>query len=311
VSWRKRLCVVLVAVAAGLLAAAPTGAIAQTAAAGRMTVLVSPVSTDKALQGLPGSYSDDALRREIEVALENTGYFTVASREKHDLDPVLKEYARAKKRPTAAFKMAKFVFNPTLEGFNLTERRRRTPNMRGKDTVTVQGSINMTIEVVNVSDGSVQSRIQIDSPYQTGARLLDPLPNDPLTRTDAYNGPPTPEELRGAYQDFGRVFAKRVLDQVYPAVVVQRSGDRVYISRGSDAGYQIGDNLRVIHRGGAIRHPLTQEIIGYDESTVGQVRVVETLPKMTIAEITSSSGQVAAGDIVREPPPPPVPRDVD
>ncbi len=306
---RTRRLVLAVLGAAGLAAIVPTSVDAQ--AAGRKTVLVSPVATDKALTNLPRSYSDDALRREIEVALENTGYFTVATRDKRDLDPVLKEYVRAKRRSAGAFKMAQLVLNPILEGFDLTERRRRTPMMRGKDTVTVQGVINMTIEVIDVSNGSVQTRIQIDAPYRTASRLLDPLPNDPLTRTDAYNGPPTPEELRGAYQEFGRVFAKRVLDQVFPAVIVQNSANRVYISRGSDAGYRIGDRLRVIHQGPPIRHPVTQEIIGRVEDAVGEVRVVETLPKMTIAEIVGSSGQIAVGDIVREPPPPPAPRDDD
>jgi hypothetical protein len=281
-------------------------------AQGRKTVLVSPVRTDPALAGrLPITYSADALRRELEVALETTGVFTVASRDHRDLDPVLDEIARAKRRPRGEFRMAELILNPVLEGFSINERRRPAPMMRNKDSVSVSGVIALTVEVMNVSDGSVQTRMQIDLAYQTPEHLADPMANDPLVYSSAHHGDASPEEIKASYQALGRVFAKRVLDQVYPAVVAQRSGDRIYISRGEDAGYRVGDVLRIIRRGAPIRHPVTQQIIGYDEQTVGEAKVIETLPRMTVAKITSSTAEAAAGDIVREPVADPPPRDDD
>jgi len=274
---------------------------------GRTIALVSPIESDPALAGrLPPTYSPDALRRELEVALETTGLFTVPSRDKHDLDPLLREFAAAKRRPRGDFHMAQLILNPTLEGFDIHERRRRAPMMKSKDALSVVGTFSMTVEVMNVSDGSVQTRMQIDVPYQTAERLTDPLANDPLSgesseRRDIYNGNATPEELKAAYEAVGRAFATRVADQVYPALVAQRTGDRIYITRGEDAGYQVGDVLQIIRRGEPIRNPVTHEVIGTAEQPVGEAKVVQVLPRMTIAQVTTASADVAIGDIVRAP----------
>src|ERR1700761_5577242 len=92
-----RLAAACVFVSATFLSFATTAVAAE---AGRTVTLVSPIERDPALDGrLPPTYSPDALRRELEVALETTGLFTVASRDKHDLDPVLRELALSKHRP--------------------------------------------------------------------------------------------------------------------------------------------------------------------------------------------------------------------
>ena len=173
--------------------------------------------------------------------------------------------------------------------------------MRGKDSVSVSGTIAMTVQVLNVLDGSVQTRMQIDFPYQTPERLTDPLTNDPLAQSSVFNGPPTPEELKSAYEEMGRLFAKRVLDQVDPTLVAQKTGDLVYLTRGEDSGYHVGDLLRVMRRGAEIRNPVTHEVLDRIDEQIAEVKVVEVRPRVTIAQIVKSSKDVVAGDIVREP----------
>lgn len=271
-------------------------------AEGRKVVLVSSIRTDSAVAGrLPATYSAEALRRELEVALESTGLFTVPTRDHGDLDPVLDELARSGRRPSkGSLRDAELILNPILEGFSLAERRRRAPNMRGKDSISVNGDISLTVVVLEISTGRVQTRMPVDLHYHSAERLADPLANDPLVRSDAYNGPPTPEESKVAYQAFGRAFAKRVLDQVYPALVAMHTGDQIYITRGEDSGYEIGEVLRIMRRGAEVRDPVTNEVLDRSDTQIGEAKIVEVRPRVSIAQITSSTTEIVIGDIVRE-----------
>ena len=82
------------------------------------------------------------------IRTTGTGLFTVPSRDKHDLDPLLREFAAAKRRPRGDFHMAQLILNPTLEGFDIHERRRRAPMMKSKDALSVVGTFSMTVEVM-------------------------------------------------------------------------------------------------------------------------------------------------------------------
>jgi hypothetical protein len=290
-------------------AAAPVAAPPAAAApAGRKVVLVAPVQADAALQArLPTGYSPDALRRELEVALETTGLFTATTRDSTDLDPVLREMA-LNKRPAGSaaqrsvLQSANLILNPTVEALSLVERRRRTPAMRDKDTVAASGSVSLTVQVLS-NTGAVQTRMQIDATYQGPERLADPLVPDPLVRASVFNGPPTPEEFRALYQEMGRAFAKRVLDQVNPTVVAQVSADKVYLTRGEDAGYQVGDLLRLVRPGVEIIDPVTKEVLDRTDDEIGQIKVIEVRPRVTVGQVVKSTKDAVIGDLVREPVP--------
>jgi len=267
----------------------------------RLVALVSAVDVDNTLRAsLPKYYSGDTLRRELEIALEATGLFTVPTRERRDLDPVIQEVIRLKRGSTRLVG-AKYILNPTIVSIALDERRRRAPNMQGKDLVSVTGSVALRVLVLNVSDGSVRTRMSIDIDYVGPSRLADPLENDRLTAQNAVHGEATSRDFVTMAQVVGRAFAKRVLDQVHPVMVAAVAGGKVYLTRGQEAGYRIGEMLRIIRPGAEIRNPVTKELIGTTEEEIGEARISEVQPKMSIADVARSSREIKVGDIVREP----------
>jgi hypothetical protein len=264
-----------------------------------MVALISAVKVDSQVRP-PTSFSADVLRREMETALAATGLFTVPTVDKKELDPVIQEFIRTR-RSSGRLTSAQFILSPTIESITLDERRRLAPNMRGKDLVTVAGKVSMNVIVFVAKDGSVQARLPIEVTYNGASHLEDPQENDRLSYgRDAVHGSGQSPEFVALSKEIGRAFAQRVLDQVNPVLVAQASGGRIYLTRGQDAGYQVGETLRIIRRGSEIRHPITKELLGREEQEIGQARVVEVQPKLSIAEVTQSTNAVAANDIVRE-----------
>lgn len=81
-------------------------------------------------------------------------------------------------------------------------------------------------------------------------------------------------------------------DGVRVAAVI---GEKVYLDIGSDGGIKVGDRFQIIHRGREIRNRHGQ-VIGYQESEVGEVEVTEARDQLSIAKIVTQAGQFARGD---------------
>ncbi|MEL7482072.1 MAG: hypothetical protein AAGJ29_10975, partial [Pseudomonadota bacterium] len=103
-------------------------------------------------------------------------------------------------------------------------------------------------------------------------------------------------------REAGRILADKLLDQIYPVQVMARDGDEVWISRGADAGYEVGDTLRVLSGAGTsevLKHPVTGEVLGVREKSLGQIEVTSVEPKFTVAKIIEEKGNIGEGAIVR------------
>ncbi|HEY1753618.1 MAG TPA: hypothetical protein VGG29_20340 [Caulobacteraceae bacterium] len=266
-----------------------------------MLVLVTPIVPDQAVGArLPSTYSADALRREMDIALEATGLFSSVERSRSAVQGVIDE-RRAAGRGSTRFHDAQLVLNPTLEGFSLAERRRHAPRMRDKDSVSVRGTLSLTVEVIDERSGGAQTRMPIDITYTSPEHLEDPRADDrlPNDADGAVNLPPSPEELRVAYQEMARAFANRVLEQVSPTEVAAIDGDQLYLTRGEDSGYHVGDRLEVRRVGKPVINPVTHEVLGTTDDTIAQATVTEIRPKLTVAHVTGATRAIAVGDIVR------------
>jgi hypothetical protein len=82
-------------------------------------------------------------------------------------------------------------------------------------------------------------------------------------------------------------------------------GDRVYLNQGSEKGVRVGDRFLVMR---PVEDPNSEWFRGQTKLTkamgtlyadVGQVKVVNVLPKTSIAEVTYSCDYMQRGDIVR------------
>lgn len=84
--------------------------------------------------------------------------------------------------------------------------------------------------------------------------------------------------------------ANRVVDVLYPAKVVGKSGKIVLFNRGDGFDIAKGDVWVVYAEGEEMVDPDTGESLGSVEAEVGKIRVIEVLPKVTRAEIIEDYG---------------------
>lgn len=111
----------------------------------------------------------------------------------------------------------------------------------------------------------------------------------------------TPSEL--FYEDLLRGHAEslagRVLESVFPLKVVDADGTVVYLNRGEGSGLKVGDRLQVLRQDGEMRDPDTGESLGFRETRVGTIEVVELLPKVARAQILEAQSPPSRGMLAR------------
>jgi hypothetical protein len=76
------------------------------------------------------------------------------------------------------------------------------------------------------------------------------------------------------------------------------SGDKVYLDVGSEGGAKAGNRYQVVHLGEPIRDRDGQ-VIGYQESEVGEIEISEAKPLMSVCTIVQKAGTIARGDLVK------------
>jgi len=81
------------------------------------------------------------------------------------------------------------------------------------------------------------------------------------------------DEVRGEYLTTGSL-----------KMVIRRKGDMVYIDLGKKHEVGVGE-VFIVYREVAVKHPVTDEVIGTEEERIGKIKVNKVLEKMSIAEI--------------------------
>ena len=75
------------------------------------------------------------------------------------------------------------------------------------------------------------------------------------------------------------------------------SGEKIYLDRGKGL-LKVGDKFQVVHHGQPIRDHENQ-VIGYEETEVGEIEVVEVHDLMSVARAISKAGQIGRGDLAK------------
>ena len=88
-------------------------------------------------------------------------------------------------------------------------------------------------------------------------------------------------------------------DAIFPIKVLAKNEQEVTISRGSEAGLQVGQVFEVCIKGDAIKDPDTGTVLGYDVKTVGRVAIVKLEPKFSHAKVLDDNGIVTGATLVR------------
>lgn len=257
----------------------------------RARIAVSAVRVDPSVaRTMPPSFSSNALTREIEAGLDGTQRFTVVSRSAASAEGRVDEQVVTGGGNVAA-QRAQFLLTGEVLGMDLRQETRPVPNLAGKSSTRTVGRIQMQIEVERLGGTrEIVSRFPIDAEITT----------NPVVH-DTYNRPSGAETI--GFVDLSRQvglrIADRVRNEIYPVQVVTRTGGVVTLNRGEDAGYRVGERLRVFVAGERLIDPETNEDLGADEVEVGRIEITDLLPRVTRARIVSESGEIGRGNIVR------------
>lgn len=88
-------------------------------------------------------------------------------------------------------------------------------------------------------------------------------------------------------REIGKTVAQKIVESIYPIKVVDVSGDQLVIAQGGDT-LSIGDKYDLVEQGKKITDPYTGEFLGYAESIIGEVEIINTQASISLARVTSS-----------------------
>lgn len=308
-----------------LFIVSPGGALAQT----RATVVISKVSGLQA-SGAPTGF-DEILRRELETALSSSTLFRVPARD-GAAEAVLDELVRTGRRPPKAV-AADFLIVPEISEFSATEELRQAPNARDNDLVSVRGKLSLAVRVLDPRTGETKAQYPVRVTYappatmkpasvtRTQERYVEQKVDQVLLEAEAQTNSALGEQVRRGNLGTGRpaevnattdsavlvalaraagaVVVERTLEQTNAIQVLDRIDNRIWVNRGSDGGWAVGQTLRIVGKGRELRDPVSGEVLGVTTSDLGKARIVEVQPKLSIAEILDASGDIVAGALVR------------
>lgn len=87
-------------------------------------------------------------------------------------------------------------------------------------------------------------------------------------------------------------------EAVFPIRVLEKNGKEVTINRGRETGLRIGQRYKVYSLGKEITDPATQEVLGRDEVTQGQVEITDLHDKFSKARVVDDKN-ITPGCVLR------------
>jgi len=92
----------------------------------------------------------------------------------------------------------------------------------------------------------------------------------------------------------GERISRRILEAIYPILVVSVSGDTITMGQGGD-GIKVGDRYEVFEQGKKLYDPYTKESIGREETGRAMIEVIRVNAKQSQARVINSSIDLADG----------------
>ncbi len=244
-----------------------------------------------------GPDRSQAFAANLSTVLANTGKFTVI--ERAQLSSVNNERVFGQLTSGIGFGSGSFggADYCVLGEVTLFDVKRTDTPIPYSDRFRTQyfGSVSVNIRLVSLQSGKLLSarKVELDEVKDgipSSNRFIDEL----LTAT-------------------AQKAVNAILEGAYPALVSNVSGDIVYLNKGVDSDFAVGSRFFVYAKGEKIVDPESKADLGNTEIQVGEVEIIEVLPKTSKARITDASGGViSVGMICRmssfEPVKPPRPQ---
>lgn len=153
--------------------------------------------------------------------------------------------------------------------------------------------------------GYVEKQIKMQSSGRTltsrygyveiGIRLIDTATREiayadfQRLRVTGFNGTSLKSNVdAGIVQAAANQIGRRILDTIYPLVVLSINGDNLTLGQGGSQ-IRVGDHLDVFMYGKRLTDPYTKEFIGREEIKVGELEIKRVNPKQSHAQMLTST----------------------
>jgi len=260
------------------------------------------IARDKIIVAV-GTFADESgknLGAKASDAITNTfvklKYFTIVERNR--IDQVMREIAHQQTGfvdESTAIEIGKqlgakvlVVGAVTSAGYNIEKTKYKDSQGIKRVVFNAHGKVGLNLRMVDVETGQV-----VFSQTINGTAVSDSFKrgSTPPSQSVMFD-----KAIQNAAHSFYGPIQKS-----FPLIgtVVKKDGKWIWIDFGSDWGVAWKRGLIFYRGGGAIRHPKTGEIIGYDREEVARDSVAEVMESMCKAKVSKKEAQkIKIGDTV-------------
>ena len=246
--------------------------------------------------------ASETVEAQMMDALQNTRKFEIVAR--NDLDELIKEQglpagtitdpADPKSAMAARIKGVEYLVLTTIDDFVDVEQSTASQEMQ---MAVSRRTLRMSavVRIYNSSTGVLLESMSVPVQVEGGGATR-------MTPGDAMRNPKAQDD--SAYVELVNQLsmrcAQRTTDILFPAKVVTVTGDAVVINRGAGTMINRGEVWEVFATGKELRDPDTGEVLGKEESKMGEIVIMDVLPKASRAQTVGENRGVAPGQIARQ-----------
>jgi curli biogenesis system outer membrane secretion channel CsgG len=208
--------------------------------------------------------------------LMDTNKFTVLERER--VKDITEEKLQA---GNLSIEGADFAFLNNISTLDLKTQVTKIPIIGGtKETAIVKVQINVRVVDISTSRVMFSAMGKAEGERKSVKGLAGfTEKNDPMDNSL------TNDVMVQALKDV----VGQIVDNLFPIKVIAAKGGKIYINRGKPSGINIGQVFAVYSKGEELVDPDTGLVLGAEEERIGVIRIIDALPKYSIAEVTDGA----------------------
>jgi len=236
---------------------------------------------------------------EMEASIQRNRKFSLVSRQESVLEDIRTEQNFAKSELSLGnaaaegeLKSANFLILSTVQDFKFYRSFTAVPNLSDKYVRSDYGMLEINVQVVDTSSGSIKSTFYLKDSFSTGKKVVN-----------GKRGAPNSANFTKMAKNISGEMTDQLVDIVFPMRVLAIQSNQIFINRGQDGGLKTDQKLQVFRPGIELIDPDTGENLGSAETLIGTIQVSRINPKFTIANVVeiSDNNEFQKGDIVRVP----------
>lgn len=257
-----------------------------------------PVIGDGVRSSLKKYLNLSILLDEMEAAIQRNRKFQLLTRKQAVMEGLRDEQQFAgsslSKGNAAAegqMEAANYLIFPTVQDFKFYRSSKPVPNIDDKYVRRDSGMLMVNAQIIDTASGAVKATFALKSSFASGKSIVN-----------SRGGMPSSSNYTRMAKAVAAEMTDQLVEFVFPMKVILVKGEQVWLNRGADGGLKVGQVLRVYRPGEELIDPDTGENLGSAEMDMGQVKVTQIKPKVTVAKRLKQAtmGAVEKGDIVRE-----------